>query len=158
MRRCGSILNKFGRPSLLVDVIMNDIRRIQRLKEGDNNGLLKLIDIVEKGYANLSRVKMEKEMSNTITLSMIEEKLSGTVRREWSKEVNREDSKIDDRFNIFPDFLKFLSQQKRILVYEMADLRIEDREDNVEIYTMNVPRNRGSKCIFHNSNGHATEE
>ena len=116
--------DKFGRPALLVEVIMNDVHRIPRANEGDNKGLLELVDIVERGYSSLCRVEMEKEMSNSITLSMVEEKLPGAVRREWSKEVNMESSKVD-KLDIFPYFLKFLLQQRRILEYEMADLRVE---------------------------------
>ena len=48
-------------------------------------------------------------MSNSITLSMIEERLSAVVRTELSKEVNMEDSKVD-RLDILPNFLKFLLQ------------------------------------------------
>ena len=39
----------------------------------------------------------------------------------------------------------------------MADLRIESTEHNEEVYTTNISQNRGSRCIFHNSNGHTTE-
>ena len=85
----------FGRPTLLVDVIMNDIRKISQVNENDNKNLVVLIDAVERGYSSLCRVKMEKEMSNSITLSMIKERLPALVRREWSKEVNMEDSKVD---------------------------------------------------------------
>ena len=130
----GRLDDKFGRPSLLVEVIMNDVRRIARVNEGDNKSLLELIGIVERGNSSLSRVNMEKEMSNSITLSMIEEKLPVTIRREWSKEVNMENSRVN-KFDIFPDFLKFLLQQPRILEYEMADLRSNDSENSQEVYS-----------------------
>ena len=150
--------DKFGRPSLLVDVIMNDIKKMRRVRDGDNKSLLHLVDIVERGYSSLSRLKIEKEMSNAITLSIIEERLPGNVRREWSKEVNKEGSKVD-RFNKFPSFMNFLLEQRRILEYEMATLRIDNEDDTAEIYyTANIQSNRGSRCIFHNSNGHLTEE
>ena len=84
-------------------------------------------DIVEKAFANLSRLGIQMEMSNTITLSLIEEKLPNNIRREWSKELNKEESKID-KLDKFPHFLKFLIEQKRILEYEMSELRITDNE------------------------------
>ena len=116
--------NKYGRPSLLVDTIMNDIKKLQCISEGDDNALLKLVDIVDRGYANLKRLEIEREnvkLHNT-KYSIIEEKLPSNIRREWSKEVNKSESKVD-LFNKFPHFIKFLLEQKRILEYEMADLR-----------------------------------
>ena len=149
--------NKFGRPSLLVDVIMNDIKKMQRVKDGDDRGLLNLVDVVERGYSNLSRINIEKQMSNSITLSIIEEKLPGNIRREWSKEVNKEGSKVD-KFDKFPSFMKFLLEQKRIVEYEMATLRMDNETISQVHYTGNVQTNRVNRCIYHNSNGHLTEE
>ena len=77
--------NKYGRPSLLVDTIMNDIKKLQCISEGDDNALLKLVDIVDRGYANLKRLEIETHMSNSITLSIIETKLPSNIRREWSR-------------------------------------------------------------------------
>ena len=79
--------NKFGRPSLLIDVIMNDIKRMQRIKDGDDIGILNLVDVVERGYSNLSRIGMEKEMSNAITLSVIEEILEENGRKRLTKKA-----------------------------------------------------------------------
>ena len=79
--------DKFGRPSLLVDVIMNDIKKMRRVRDGDNKSLLHLVDIVERGYSSLSRLKIEKEMSNAITLSIIEGMLEENGRKKLTKKV-----------------------------------------------------------------------
>lgn len=152
----------YGRPSLLIDVIMNDLKRMMKINEGDDKALIQLVDIVESGYANLKRLGIESEMSNTITLSLIEEKLPNSTRREWSKEVNKKESTVN-KDNKFPSFLDFLIEQKRILEYERAELRIGDKNDIKEVYNTNNWNNtngqmKRSRCIWHNSNGHTTDQ
>ena len=65
-------------------------------------------ELDERAYTSLSRLEIEKEMSNTITLSIIEERLPGNIGRERSKEVNREGNKVD-RFNKFLFFVPIKS-------------------------------------------------
>ena len=53
----------------------------------------------------------------------------------------------------------FLLEQRRILEYKMAALRMDTEDDTAQIYnTANILSNRGSRCIFHKSNSHLTEE
>ena len=49
-------------------------------------------------------------MSNSIAVSLIEEKLSKAIRREWAREVNKTGSKVSDK-NKFPSLLEFLLEQ-----------------------------------------------
>ena len=115
---------KYGRPSKLVVVVMLDIKRIEPIKVGDDSSFIDLFDKVGRGYRDLSRIKMDAEIGNTTTISLIEERLPKDVNREWSKFVNsREDFKTK-----FPDFLKFLLAQKRILEYKNDNIRITMRE------------------------------
>ena len=110
---------------MLIDVVMNEVRCINYIREEDNNGFIQLVNIIEKGYADLRRLKLDKEMSNSITVSMVEEKLPSSIKREWSKEVNKDGSKVDP-YDKFPQFMKFLLEQRSVLEYEMANLRIRD--------------------------------
>ena len=114
---------RFGQPSMLVDVIMNEIKTIKILNDNDMKAFIKFVDVIEKGYTDLSRLKIEKEMSNAVTVSMLEERLPAVIKREWSKEVNKDNSKVDP-FNKFPEFMTFLLEQKRIIEYEMTILRV----------------------------------
>ena len=81
-------------PSLLVDVVINDIRDIHRIREGNYNDFIHLVDVIERGYADLCRLGIGKGMSNSLTVSMIEEKLPSDIRRDWSKEVNQKKSDV----------------------------------------------------------------
>lgn len=68
-------------------------------------------------------MNLEHELSNATVISLLEEKLPKNIRRDWSKMVNETDNKIDDT-NRFPAFLDFLLEQKRIIEYESADIRM----------------------------------
>ena len=126
------------------------------------------VDIVERGYCDLSYMKVEHELSNTTVISLLEEKLPKDFRREWSKQINELEKKPDDN-DRFAEFLKFLLNQKRIIEYESADIRMglvnisghanhiqdvdkdhKDRDQNSE----NQPKS--FRCIVHDSNTHTT--
>ena len=113
---------KYGDISKLADMIVNDVRKIRPIREGDNKGFISLVDTIEKGYRDLALLSFEKEISNTGTVSLVEEKLPRDIMREWSKEVNRDGSCVDVR-DKFPALLKFLCEQRKIIEYEFSDLR-----------------------------------
>ena len=102
---------KYAKPSKLADVVMYDNKKLRAIREEDDKSFIDLVDIVEKGYHDLLRVGIELEISNTSTISIIEEKLPKDIRREWSREVNRTDSKVEES-NKFPYLLNFLLEQK----------------------------------------------
>ena len=53
------------------------------VKDNDDKYFLQLINTKEQGFRDLSRMKLEHEMSNSIAVSLKEEKLPKTIRREW---------------------------------------------------------------------------
>ena len=69
------LTKKQGKPSKLIDVVVNDIRRLTIVHEGEEQKLLHLIDTVERRYRDLFHMKLDKEMLNNTVVSMIEEKL-----------------------------------------------------------------------------------
>jgi hypothetical protein len=66
---------------------------------------------------------MEAEISNSGTVSLIEEQFPRDIKREWSREVNRSTSKVEQK-NKFPYLLQFLQEQRKIIEYESSELRI----------------------------------
>ena len=158
---------RYGRPSLLTDIVMNDIKCLRPLKERDDKGLLQLIETVERGYRDLLRMKIERGVSNAATVSIIEEKLPRDVKMEWAKRVNEVNSKFEDS-NKFPFLLEFLLEQRRVLEYVTADLRDgtvkvdasvnfvdKKTEENEEMIKR---ERRGVRCWLHNTNEHSIVE
>ena len=74
-----------------------------------------------KAVVTFLRVEIEQEISNISTVSIIEEKLPKNIRREWSREVNRTYSTVEES-NKFPYLLNFLLEQKRIIKDESMSL------------------------------------
>ena len=62
---------KYGRPGKVADLIMVDVRKHKYLKDGDDKGLLKFVELIECGYRDLERIGMEGEISNLATVSLI---------------------------------------------------------------------------------------
>ena len=54
----------YGNPAKVVDIIMNEIKRLEPVAENDYCGLIALIDMVESGYMDLARLQIEGEISN----------------------------------------------------------------------------------------------
>ena len=163
---------KFGDPSKLADMVINDVRKIRCVREGDIKGFINLVETTERGYRDLALLGLEKEISNTGSVSMIEERLPRDIRREWSKKVMQDGSTVDVS-DKFPALMKFLLEQRKIIEYEYSDLRNSNNEsyrpkihymdeensyyqENAQVLQMssNVQR-----CIVHNdSSRHTTQE
>ena len=146
---------------------MNDIKCLRPLKERDDKGFLQLIETVERGYRDLLRIKVEREVSNAATVSIIEEKLPRDVKMEWAKRVNEVNNKVEDS-NKFSFLLEFLLEQRRVLEYVTADLRDgtvrvdasvnfvdKKTEENEEVIKR---ERRGVRCWLHNTNEHSIVE
>ena len=110
---------KYGDPTKVVDVIMNAIQNTRNIRDGEKNRLIELINVVEDGYRDLKRLGLEKEITTTSSVSVIEKKLPTDVKKEWAKFVSSDHS-IVDKTDKFPSLLKFLLNQKRAIEYENA--------------------------------------
>ena len=136
------------------------------LDEGDDQAFLEFVNTVERSYHDLARIKMEAEISNSGTVSLIEERLPRGIKREWSREVNKSDSKVEQK-NKFPYLLKFLQEQRKIIEYESSELRVvEDRVHKgranlIETEGKSSEENENTKttrCLVHSSSTHNTAD
>ena len=111
---------EYGDPSLMTDLIVSEIKSYE--VQGKKERLMKFIDIVEKGYYDLNNLGLDRELSNTIVVGIIETKLPEGTRQKWVDRVCSDDSKVDMR-NKFPSLLKFLQEVRRSLKYMSTELR-----------------------------------
>ena len=49
---------------------------MRAIKEGENRRFIEFVDIVDNGYRDLLRLGLEKEITTTSSVSMIEKKLA----------------------------------------------------------------------------------
>ena len=95
--------DKFGRPSKLADVIMNDIKQTRAVSDGDERTFVKFVNLIESSYKDLSRIGMEREISNSTIVSLVEEKLPKTIKNQWCLHLCDKEATVDDKTN----FLNF---------------------------------------------------
>ena len=86
------LAERFGQPSVLTEMIMNELKRHKVLSNTDEKSLVEFIDIIESSHRDLTLVGMEKEVSNLSTVSLIEEKLPPLIRRKWAEEISKDNS------------------------------------------------------------------
>ena len=76
---------RYGDPAKLTNTIINTIQDIRPIKEGEKKRFIELVDAVEDGYKDLKRLGLEREITTTSSVSIIERKLPANVKREWAK-------------------------------------------------------------------------
>ena len=160
---------KYGDPAKLTDAIINTIQDIRPIKEGENTRFIELVDAVEDGYKDLKRLGLEREITTTSSVSIIERKLPANIKREWAKLVSADNTMVD-KTDKFPSLLNFLLSQKRAIEYDTTELRLtttstikgsahyaktnkdstQRREDST--------RPQNSKCLFHRESDHWTSD
>ena len=113
---------KYGKKYRFTETIMNEIKRLVPVSEGDNRGFVHFVNTVESGYRDLERLKLEKEMANSTAISIIEDKLPQDIRRLWALEISKDNSKIEDG-NKFPALLIFLLEHKKTIEYDDDNIR-----------------------------------
>ncbi|XP_066029071.1 uncharacterized protein [Pocillopora verrucosa] len=155
----------FGDPAKVVDVIMNSIQVTRVITEGQRKKLLDFINIIENGYRDLQRLGLEKEITTTSSVSMIEKKLPADLKREWARLVSCADSNID-KTDKFPSLLQFLLDQNSAIEYENSELRTTNeyrakgsahyvqREEEMNAQTQSARR----RCLLHDDANHWTSE
>ena len=72
--------------------------------------------MVESGFRDLERLKLDKEISNSTAVSIMD------IRRLWALEINKTDSAVNDA-DKFPSLLKFLLERKRAIEYDNDNIR-----------------------------------
>ena len=117
--------DRYAEPSKVIDVIMNEIKKLPSLGENCIPEFILMVDVVERAFRDLERLGLEGEVSNASTVCSIEEKLPLNERLLWSNKV-----KTDIGFckNKFPDLLEFLLERKDIFEYALSDLRSSDQD------------------------------
>ena len=106
---------KYRDPAKLTDAIINTIQDIRPIKEGENKRFIELVDAVEHG--------LEREITTTSSVSIMERKLLDNIKREWAKLASADNSMVD-KTDKFPSLLNFLLSQKREIDYDTTELRL----------------------------------
>lgn len=125
---------KYGRPEKVTDSILNEIKKLKVVSDGDHKKFILMVDTIEKCWLDLKQLNLQKEMSSATMISKIEKLLPSTQRREWSLRQQR----ILVREDKFPSFLEFLIAEKEAMEYMEDDLRERNKVVNkMQAHTAN---------------------
>ena len=160
---------KYGDPAKVADAIINTIQNVRPIKEGENEKFIELVEGVEDGYNDLKKLGLEREITTTSSVSIIERKLPPEIRKEWAKLVSADNSTVD-KTNKFPSLLSFLLSQKRAIEYDIAELRVTNNptvKGSVHYTNTSKKTEEGSsghtyqsysKCLLHKEADHWTSD
>ena len=153
-----------------------NVQNFKTIKENDNKKFIEFVNVIEDSYRDLVNLGLEKEITTTSSVSVIEKKLPPDIKREWAKLITSSSSA--EKTNKFPSLLKFLINQKKAMEYDGADLRANTassrpivqthfttgKENNEEKTTKPAETNKPEtvksyrKCLLHGNCSHWTDE
>ena len=111
---------KFGDKGRLIDTVMADIKNLHECSDKDDEGTLRLINIVEKAHRDLIRMREEHQMNNATIISLIEQKLPEKILTDWIKEIASKNSMLRSRFT---NLMELLAEWKNRIEYRLASIR-----------------------------------
>ncbi|XP_057294660.1 uncharacterized protein LOC130623195 [Hydractinia symbiolongicarpus] len=149
---------KYGDEGKHVDAIMADIKEMSKCEDSDVESTLNLINTVERAHRELARLGREQEINNATIVSVIEERLSDEVQKEWIKTATGE-QRVEISRNKFPALLKLLLTYRERIEYKCSNIRSCDEfRVNVNLSDSRDPRNSlentsKQRCWLHQVNG-----
>ena len=150
---------KCGDTGKLVDAIMSEIKQMPTCSNSDYQRVLEMINTIEKAHCDLKRLDLEKEISNSTIVSIIEEKLPEDRQIEWIRIVTGDKKDEISRYK-FPSLLKLLLTCRERIEYKLSEIRfVSTKKRNVNHGELSKTRNeqvlenRKQRCWLHQTHG-----
>ena len=154
---------RYGNVIDVVDSVLSDLANVVvPPRFNKHQGVINLIDTVERGVQDLTSIGKRNEIANEYTVKLIEKKLPPMIYREWVDEEDKEENKSrGDRFEVMLEFLKKerrksekVLQQSKEKERDSGERGGDKKDDNRRKERVNhVASGSGSKreCIVHSS-------
>ena len=153
-------LEKIKRPHFEGDIReYPQFKRFKVIREGESKKFVEFVDMIEDSYRDLKRLGIEKEITTTSSVSIIESKLPPDHRKEWARLVSSRKSTVD-KTDKFPSLLDFLLDQKRAIEYDASDLRSAGTPQvrGATHLSDGRPSPTAKYCLVHGNAKHSTYE
>ena len=118
---------KCGDAGKRVDVIMSKIKQMPTCSNSDDQRVLEMINTTEKAHRDLKRLDLEKEISNSTKVSIIEERLPEDIQIEWIRIVTG-DKRDEISRDKFPSLLKLPFTCRERIEYKLSEIRKTETE------------------------------
>ena len=129
----GRLDNKYGRPDKLANAIINKLKAMKAVPEGDSNKFLELVDTVERCWLEMKRLDVKEEMNNVTMVTEIEKLLPNQLLREWC--IQKAEFQLALRRDQFPDLLKFLVRENETMEYIMENNGVGKKHKEIKLST-----------------------
>ena len=80
------LTEKYGDTVMIMDSVLDDLRGVTIAKFCQDEGVIKLIETLEKGVQDLTLIGKRKDIANPYTVQLLEKKLPRPVLRKWNEE------------------------------------------------------------------------
>ena len=143
---------RYGDHMQIVNVVLKSIQNFTFGKSDHDKSLVKLVDELERGVEDLDSISSKQHLANALTVTIIEEKLTGSkfITRWLQKNCS---STGDDRFNEIFSFLKQERKQAERLI-----LLTEKKNESNRNPPRTPPGNPGNRGRQEGNVNHADAE
>ena len=125
--------DKFGNSRKIVDLVISDLKSLRKISDGDTKGFIKMVDQVEQCWLDLKNVNLSDELNTANVVSHIEKVLPSLQKREWV--IKAEEVSVTSK--LFPELLKFLQKERKVLEYMNSNVRNSSGDNKVTIHNIN---------------------
>lgn len=124
--------DKFGNSRKIVDLVVSDLKSLKKIADGDSKGFIKMVDQVEQCWLDLKKVNLDDELNTANVVSHIEKILPSLQKREWV--IKADDVSITS--DLFPELLKFLKKERKVLDYMTSSIRSSSGDTKVTVHSV----------------------
>lgn len=132
----------FSNSRRVIDVVVQDIRRIVPISEGDSVSFIKMVDKIEQSFLYLDQLGLASELNTANMTSQIEKLLPPTQKREWVKLAETVQTS-----DLFGQLLKYLLGEKKSMKYLNASVRNNDSVKAKVNYVQSYDKEKESEVM-----------
>lgn len=124
--------DKYGNARKIVDLVISDLKCLRKIADGDTESFIKMVDQVDQCWLDLKKVNLSDELNTANVVSHIEKVLPSLQKREWVMVAGG----VSTTSQLFPELLKFLKKEKKVLEYMNSSVR-NSTGDKVLVHSVN---------------------
>lgn len=134
----------YGDPAKLTDSIMTEIKGLKPVPESDHEKFIAAVNKIESCWLDIKKAQLDREMSNTSVLSIIERILPVEQKKEWIKIYNG----LQDKECAFEKLMEYLVSEKHILERMNMAVRRKVPSERGAIHVSNVEVSNASDDVM----------
>ena len=139
--------DKYGDKMTLVDIVIQELNDLPKLKATDDQKFIVMVDLLEKGLQDLEAIGAKSDIANAYTVKVLEAKLGRQLYLTWLKEEDQLTG--EGRFGKLLGFLK--AERKRVE-------KLVQRSDSSFPKPENLKKTPGNQCLAAKGGGNSGGE